>query len=253
MSESPTHPEGNPEASLGANQVQAQIHAVEQAQSPEALMVAVQNLATSQSVSAIPALIAVFGYNNPAASAIALRAVIGWQEAAVAPLINQLDEYNYGARAYSMRALATIASGQSLEVLIKAATTDFAPSVRRAAAKGLGNLRWETLPSADPNHVPSDDPNADPNSNQYEVQRRVFTALSSLCSDGDWSIRYAGVAGLQALATRVKELGQTVVDFLNQYQHQESDRSVRARIQLGIKEVKKVEEVKKVKEVKKFI
>lgn len=237
MSESPTHPEGNPEASLGANQVpaqvQAQIHAVEQAQSPEALMVAVQNLATSQSVAAIPALIAVFGYNNPAASAIALRAVIGWQEAAVVPLITQLDEYNYGARAYSMRALATIASGQSLEVLIKAATTDFAPSVRRAAAKGLGNLRWETLPSADPNHVPSNDPNA----NQDEVQRRVFAALSSLCSDGDWSIRYAGVAGLQALATRVKELGQTVVDFLNQYQHQESDRSVRARIQLGVKEV----------------
>jgi len=241
MSESPTHPEGNPEASLGANQVpaqvQAQIHAVEQAQSPETLMMAVQNLATSQSVEAIPALIAVFGYNNPAVSAIALRAVIGWQEAAVVPLISQLDEYNYGARAYSMRALATIASGQSLEVLIKAATTDFAPSVRRAAAKGLGNLRWETLPSADPNHLPSDDPNADPNADQDEAQRRVFAALSSLCSDGDWSIRYAGVAGLQALATRVKELGQTVMDFLNQYQHQESDRSVRARIQLGVKEV----------------
>ncbi len=232
MSDTPTHPESNPVASLGANQapVQGQIQAVEQAQSPEALMVAVQNLATSQAVEAIPALIAVFGYNNPAAAAIALRAVIGWQEAAVVPLITQLDEYNYGARAYSMRALATIASGQSLEVLIKAATTDFAPSVRRAAAKGLGNLRWETLPSNDPHHDPSD-PN---NANQSEAQRRVFTALSSLCSDGDWSIRYAGVAGLQALATRVKELEQTVVDFLNQYQHQESDRSVRARIQWAV-------------------
>lgn len=237
MSKATTSPEANPEASTEANQaqVQAQIQAVEQAQSPEALMVAVQNLATSQSAAAIPALIAVFGYNNPAAAAIALRAVIGWQEAAVAPLIAQLDEYNYGARAYSMRALATIASGQSLEVLINAATNDFAPSVRRAAAKGLGNLRWETLPSTNPNADLNTDPS--PNSSQGEAQRRVFAALSSLCTDGDWSIRYAGVAGLQAFATRVKELEQTVVDFLNQSQHQESDRSVRARMQWGIKEV----------------
>ncbi|NJL88732.1 MAG: HEAT repeat domain-containing protein [Coleofasciculaceae cyanobacterium SM2_1_6] len=234
MSKATTPPEANPEASAEANQaqVQAQIQAVEQAQSPEALMVAVQNLATSQSAAAIPALIAVFGYNNPAAAAIALRAVIGWQEAAVAPLIAQLDEYNYGARAYSMRALATIASGQSLEVLINAATNDFAPSVRRAAAKGLGNLRWETLPSNDPNTNPKSNFSADPSPDQGEAQRRVFAALSSLCTDGDWSIRYAGVAGLQALATRVKELEQTVVDFLNQ--HQESDRSVRARIQWAV-------------------
>jgi len=208
-------------ADAGANSpdewVQTQIQAVEQAQSPEALMAAVQALASSKSSAAIPALIAVFGYNNPAASAIALGSVIAWGDAAVTPLMTQMDEYNYGARAYSMRCLATIASVQSLEVLIKAATTDFAPSVRRAAAKGLGHLRWQDLPD----------------SAQVDTQQQVFMALNSLCEDGDWSIRYAGIVGLQALGQRNQALGQIVGDFLELYQHREPDRSVLARIQLA--------------------
>ncbi len=197
--------------------VQNQIQAVEQAQSPEALMAAVQTLASSKSTAAIPALMAVFGYNNPAASAIALGSIIAWGDRAVVPLMTQMDEYNYGARAYSMRALATIASVQSLEVLVKAATTDFAPSVRRAAAKGLGNLRWQDLPAPE----------------QTDTQQQVFTALTSLCEDGDWSIRYAGIVGLQALGMRNQAQGKAVGDFLDQYQHREQDRSVRARIQLA--------------------
>jgi phycocyanobilin lyase subunit beta len=211
----------NSPTDAGANSteelVQAKIHAVEQAQSPENLIAAVRALAGSESPAAIPALIAVFGYNNPAASAIALGAVIAWGDRAVADLITQMDEYNYGARAYSMRCLATIASVQSLEVLIKAATADFAPSVRRAAAKGLGNLRWQDLPD----------------SAQADTQQQIFTALTSLCESGDWSIRYAGIAGLQTLGMRNQSLGQTVGDFLEQYQHREQDRSVRARIQLA--------------------
>jgi len=59
-------------------------------------------------------------------------------------LMEQLDEYNYGARAYSIRALAAIADPCALDVLVTAAT-DFAPSVRRAAAKGLGTLHWSLL------------------------------------------------------------------------------------------------------------
>lgn len=211
----------NSSAESGANSadgwLQNQIQAVEQAQSPADLMVAVQALASSKSPVAIPVLIAVFGYNNPAAAAIALSAVIAWGDAAVVPLITQMDGYNYGARAYSMRALATIASVQSLEVLIETATTDFAPSVRRAAAKGLGQLRWQDLPE------PA----------QTDTQQQVFTALTSLCEDGDWSIRYAGIVGLQALGTRAEALEHTVEDFLEQYQHREKDRSVQARIQLA--------------------
>lgn len=209
-------------ADAGANSpdelVQTQIQAVEQAQSPEALMAAVQALTSSKSTAAIPALIAVFGYNNPAVSAIALSSIIAWGDAAVVPLMTQMDEYNYGARAYSMRALATIASLQSLEVLTKAAITDFAPSVRRAAAKGLGNLQWQDLPELE----------------QADTQQQVFTALTSLCESGDWSIRYAGIVGLQALGMRNQALGQTVGDFLVQYQHREQERSVQARIQLAV-------------------
>lgn len=209
-------------ADSGANSadelVQSQIQAVEQAQSPETLIAAVQALASSELSAAIPALIAVFGYNNPAASAIAFGSVIAWGDAAVEPLIAQMDEYNYGARAYSMRSLATIASVRSLEVLIKAAVTDFAPSVRRAAAKGLGNLRWQDLPE----------------NQQADTQQQVFTALTSLCESGDWSIRYAGIVGLQALGMRNQALGQTVGDFLGQYRHREPDRSVQARIQLTV-------------------
>jgi len=215
MTDSLPNSESNSASATGS--IAAQIQAVEQAQSPASLMAAVKSLAAAQDPRVIPALIAVFGYNNPAAAAIALGAVITWGEAAVIPLAAQLDEYNYGARAYSMRALATIASVQSLEVLVKAATTDFAPSVRRAAAKGLGNLRWQDLPEPD----------------RGTAQGQVFTALASLCDDGDWSIRYGGVAGLQALGTRVEALTQTVAEFLEQYQQRESDRSVRARIQLA--------------------
>jgi phycocyanobilin lyase beta subunit len=215
MTDSLPNSESFPGYSSGS--IAAQIQAVEQAQSPASLMAAVKSLAAAQYPGVIPALIAVFGYNDPAAAAIALGAVITWGETAVIPLAAQLDEYNYGARAYSMRALATIASVQSLEVLVKAATTDFAPSVRRAAAKGLGNLRWQDLPEPE----------------QGAAQGQVFTALTSLCEDGDWSIRYGGVAGLQALGTRVKALTQTVAEFLDQYHHRESDRSVRARIQLA--------------------
>lgn len=219
MTDSPPNSASNSESATGS--IAAEIQAVEQAQSPASLMAAVKSLATADDPEVIPALIAVFGYNNPAAAAIALGAVITWGEAAVIPLAAQLDEYNYGARAYSMRALATIASVQSLEVLVKAATRDFAPSVRRAAAKGLGNLRWQDLPEPD----------------RGTAQGQVFTALASLCDDGDWSIRYGGVAGLQALSTRVEALTQTVAEFLDRYQRRESDRSVGARIQLAQSQV----------------
>jgi len=41
-----------------------------------------------------------------------------------------MRQYNYGARAYSIRALAAIADPCALDVLVTAAATDFAPSVR---------------------------------------------------------------------------------------------------------------------------
>jgi len=50
--------------------------------------------------------------------------------------------YNYGARAYSIRALAAIADPCALDVLVTAAATDFAPSVP-PLLPGIGNLALE--------------------------------------------------------------------------------------------------------------
>jgi phycocyanobilin lyase beta subunit len=118
------------------------IRAVTLAETPAQMVKAVQNLAAAKTPQAIPTLIAVFGYNNPAAAVVAVNALIEFGEVAVPELLARIDDYNYGARAYSIRTLAAIADPMALDVLITLATTDFSPSVRCAAAKGLGKLHW---------------------------------------------------------------------------------------------------------------
>lgn len=98
--------------------------------------------------------------------------------------MEQLDEYNYGARAYSIRAIAAIADPRALDVLVAAAANDFAPSVRRAAAKGLGGLNWDKLSAPW----------------RSAAQTQALQTLMSVLEDQDWSIRYAAVVGLEALA-----------------------------------------------------
>lgn len=160
------------------------IRAVEQADSPSRLVVAVKALVDSGLEAGIPTLIAVLGYNNPEAASVAVEGLIQLGDVAVPPLLEQLDEYNYGARAYSFRALAAIADPRALDVLLSTAETDFAPSVRRAAAKGLGNLRWEKLPEGD----------------RAIAQGKALQTLLTISHDPDWAIRYAAIVGLQALA-----------------------------------------------------
>jgi phycocyanobilin lyase beta subunit len=121
------------------------IRAVSVAETPEQMVTAVKNLAAAQDPLVIPTLIAVFGYNNPEAAIVAVAGLTELGEIAVPQLLDQIDDYNYGARAYSIRTIAAIADPRALSVLIDTALTDFAPSVRRAAAKGLGNLQWEKL------------------------------------------------------------------------------------------------------------
>jgi phycocyanobilin lyase beta subunit len=160
------------------------IRAVEQADSPSRLVAAVDTLANSGLEAGIPTLITVLGYNNPEAASIAVEGLIRLGDVAVPPLLEQLDEYNYGARAYSFRALAAIADPRALDVLLSTAETDFAPSVRRAAAKGLGNLRWEKLPAGD----------------RAIAQDRALQTLLTISHDPDWAIRYAAIVGMEALA-----------------------------------------------------
>lgn len=193
------------------------IKAVEQADSPALLIAAVRKLANARLETGIPTLIAVLGYNNPGAALAAVEGLIQMGATAVEPLLEKLDGYNYGARAYAIRALAAIADPRALEVLLTAATSDFAPSVRRAAAKGLGNLHWHQL-----------------NSDRIQPAReKAFHALQQVCQDSEWSIRYAAVAGLQSLASQT-DLKDQIQMHLQEMLASESDRAVRARMQLAI-------------------
>ncbi len=192
------------------------IHAVTLADTPARMVDAVQNLAVAKDPAAISTLIAVFGYNNPTAAAIAANALIELGEVAVPQLLEQIDDYNYGARAYSIRTLAAIADPRALDVLITIAATDFAPTVRRAAAKGLGNLHWHKLSVAD----------------SQTASTRARETLLSISQDSDWSIRYAAVVGLQALA-KIPDLQQPIQDRLEEMLASDADKAVRARVQLA--------------------
>jgi phycocyanobilin lyase beta subunit len=186
------------------------------ADTPEQLVTAVKNLATAKDAAAISTLIAVFGYNNPTAAAIASTALVEMGEVAVPQLLTQIDDYNYGARAYSIRTLAAIADPRALDVLIDAAAIDFAPSVRRAAAKGLGNLHWHKLEFPE---------------NQTAI-KRAWETLVFVSQDPEWSIRYAAIVGLQGLA-KIPDLQQPIHNRFHQMLDTEPEGSVRARILLA--------------------
>jgi len=160
------------------------IRAVEQADSSEGLLNAVKALAAADSKQAIPTLITILGYNNPGAAVSAVDGLIQLGEAAVLPLLEQLDGYNYGARAWAVRALAGIGDPRGLEVLLNAAANDFALSVRRAAVRGLGTICWELMPAEQ----------------VLEAQIRAVKTLLQASQDPEWVVRYAAAGGLQALA-----------------------------------------------------
>jgi phycocyanobilin lyase beta subunit len=192
------------------------IRAVTVAETPSQLVTAVKNLAAAKDPSAIPALIAVFGYNNPEAAIVAAAALTELGQIAVPQLLEQIDDYNYGARAYSIRTLAAIADPRALDILISTAKTDFAPSVRRAAIKGLGNLHWHQLEISE----------------AETAINRVLEALLLICEDTDWSIRYAAVVGLQALA-KVAIVQPPILAKFQLMLTKETEKAVRARVQLA--------------------
>ncbi|MEH1927060.1 HEAT repeat domain-containing protein [Nostoc sp.] len=160
------------------------IRAVEEADSSERLVDAVQELAAAGIEESVPTLIAALGYNNPGAAVAAVNGLIAIGEAAVPPLLELIDNYNYGARAWAVRALAGIGDIRALDTLLEAAKTDFSLSVRRAAARGLGTLRWHQVP---PEKLES-------------VQTQVLEALLLICQDPEWVVRYAAVTSLETLA-----------------------------------------------------
>lgn len=204
------------------------IRAVEQADSSAGLIKAVQALAEARLEAGVPTLVAVLSYNNPGAAVAAVDGLVQLGEAAVNQLLDQIDDYNYGGRAWAIRALAGIGDTRGLETLVSAAETDFAMSVRRAAVKGLGNLRWLQMPAQE----------------VRGAQERVLNTLLLTSQDPEWVVRYASVVGLQALATSV---AVTQTDFLQRIsshfeQIVNTDRvlAVRTRIQLAMQQLQDV-------------
>jgi phycocyanobilin lyase beta subunit len=167
----------------------SRVEAVRQATSAEALLAATRALALSDpgangQESAVACLVEVLGFNNPGAAVAAVEGLIRLGPAAVDPLLARLDPRNYGARAWAVRALAGIGDVRGLALLEEALASDVGPSVRRAAACGLGRLRLQALPEAE----------------RQAVRERALRSLLAGCRDGEWVVRYAVAVGLESLA-----------------------------------------------------
>ena len=161
------------------------IQAVDAADSANALVDAVTALSAARDEAALPTLIAALGYNNPGAAVAAVDGLVQLGDRAVQPLLELLDAYNYGARAWAVRALAGIGHPDGLDILLESASSDFALSVRRAAARGLGTIQWHKL-AAD---------------QRLEAQLKATAVLTPLLqTDPEWVVRYAAIAGLESLA-----------------------------------------------------
>lgn len=192
---------------------------VDRADSADGVLEAVKALSAAESAIAITKLIEVLGYNNPGAAVAAVDGLVAIGEPAVVPLLEQLDGYNYGARAWAIRALAGIGDPRGLEILLTAAG-DFSFSVRRAASRGLGALRWMDLEE----------------NRRADAQTQVLATLLQTTRDPEWVVRYAAVVGLETLATspQLCLCDSLIRQRLEDMTAQEVEPSVRARVWLAL-------------------
>ncbi|PZU96007.1 MAG: phycocyanobilin lyase [Pseudanabaena sp.] len=164
------------------------IQAVEEADSSKLLLQAVHNLASAKLEGAIPTLIETLSYNNPGAAVASVEGLILLGSTSVPPLLDLLDQHNYTARSWAIRALAGIGDPRGLVTLLGVATADFALSVRRAAVKGLGSMKWNWFPDE----------------LREVAQEEALEALLFVAQqDEEWVVRYAAVVGLEALVLTI--------------------------------------------------
>ena len=202
--------------------IQSLITAVETADSAPALIGAVRSLAAAQSPEAVTTLITVLGFNNPGAAVAAVDGLVALGQAAVPALLEQLDGYNYGARAWAIRALSIIGDPRALDVLIETARGDFALSVRRAAAKGLGFVDWKALPDE----------------RRDSAQTLAIDTLLAALDDPEWVVRYAAIVGLSGLLSVLPAADAAVENIkarLSTCSQADDEVVVRARAQMALK------------------
>jgi phycocyanobilin lyase subunit beta len=202
------------------------VAAIAAADSATKMTEAVENLAQTSLEAAIPHLITVLGYNNPGAAVAAVEGLIAIGTPAVKPLLELLDGYNYGARAWALRALAGIGDPQALDLLLDAAKNDFALSVRRAAARGLGTIHWDEL---------------SPIENLSSAQAKVIEVLVIVSQDHEWVVRYAAITGLQELAIAsiisTPDITRQILAHFDRLVDTDDNLAVIARIWLAQKEI----------------
>jgi phycocyanobilin lyase subunit beta len=201
------------------------IEKIELADNATKMVDAVRELADNATVDVTETLIRVLAYNNPGAAVAAVDGLIVIGEPAVEPLLQELDDYNYGARAWAVRALAGIGDPRALKILLEAAAEDFALSVRRAAARGLGTILWHKIA---PEKV-------------LESQQQVLSTLIQVCQDPEWVVRYAAISGLEALGKVFQplqpELVREVLEKLQQIAAEDAEIVVKVRSQYAIEQL----------------
>ena len=171
-------------SSFTAAQVADLVESVRRADSALGLLQATQALAATAHPDGAACLVEILGFNNPGAAVAAVDGLVAIGTPAVETILTNIDGYNYGARAWAVRALAGIGDVRGLEVLEDALGKDIDPSVRRAAARGLGQLQLESLSEAE----------------RSSSLNRCLAVLLDGCRDGEWVVRYAVIVGLEHLA-----------------------------------------------------
>jgi phycocyanobilin lyase beta subunit len=206
------------------NPVSACIQAVRSADSAAKLVQAVRQLSLCEAPEAIPTLMEVLGFNNPGAAVAAVDGLVRLGDVAAEALFQQLDDYNYTARAWALRALALLGDPRALDLLRETAQGDFSLSVRRAAARGLGGIKWEKIPEND----------------RLDAQTKALETLILAAQDPEWVVRYGAVAGTAALGEKATHptILNAVQTALEGVIATEQDGVVKARAQWAIESLR---------------
>ena len=154
------------------------IHELDRATTTPELVRATQTLCGLKDLEAAPTLIKVLGFNNPAVGAVATQGLIDLGRDVVPMLLANMDDGNYGARAWVIRAIATLRDPRGLDLLEHALNADIAPSVRRSATRGLAEMELEG-PSF------------------FKDFSRCCESLFKAAADDEWIVRYAAAFGLE--------------------------------------------------------